>query len=258
MRRQAHGRGIKLHVSLYLNHGDLLHTLDFLLFTAAATLVAAVTDTAALAAAVPYFIYCRPRPSPFLIVSAAAARAATILACAIMSTLDEISNAFAAAVDIFKPVVGAATDDNVERIRRAVAELLHIFHYHGKHNSLSGLINPEVKYTSRFGHAFDRVEDIDADDYDPEILSDPNNQDTRKREGIFKAQNIRAILVAMTNAEARRFILAVVEETWVIELEDPDTYNNEVTVRHFLGHLSDNGGGLNDTDAVDIRLAIPT
>ena len=86
---------------------------------------------------------------------------------------------------------------------------------------------------------------------------DPNNQDMRKREGVFKAQKYRAIFLA-NDAESRGFIITVVEETWVIELEDLDTYYNKFTARHILNHLVDNCGGLDDTDAVDTPLAMPT
>ena len=86
---------------------------DFLLVTAAA---------ASLVAAVPDFICHRPRPSPLLLVSAAAARA-----CAIMSTSDDISNAFSASADIFKTVVGVPTDADVEHIQHSVVEILQIF-----------------------------------------------------------------------------------------------------------------------------------
>ena len=48
------------------------------------------------------------------------------------------------------------------------------------------------------------------------------------------------------------------EETWVIELEDTITYYNKVTTRQLLGHLADNCNGLDNTDVVDIRLAMPT
>ena len=86
-----------------------------------------------------------------------------------MSTLEEISNAFAAAADTFEPVVGDLTDVDVKHIRCTIVELLQSFHYHGNHDSLSGLINLEAKYTSHFFHAFVRLEDIDANDYNPNI-----------------------------------------------------------------------------------------
>ena len=45
---------------------------------------------------------------------------------------------------------------------------------------------------------------------------------------------------------------------WVIKLKYPDTYYNKVTTKQLLNHLADNCGGLDDTDAVNIRLAMPT
>ena len=107
MRFQAHIQGIKSYVSFYLDHGSLLHTLDIFLLSATAAFDVAALDVvvpsiAALAAAVP----------GFLLLSAAAVLAVAVLARAIMSTSDEISNAFSAVVYIFEPVVGALTNTN--------------------------------------------------------------------------------------------------------------------------------------------------
>ena len=154
-------------------------------------------------------------------------------------------------------MAGALTNVDVERIRRAVVKLIHSFYYHENHDSLSRLTKPEGKYTSRIGHVFDRLKDINANDYNPSMPSDPNNQNMRKKEGILKAQKSRAILVAISDAEAHRFILAVMEETWVIYIEDLDTYYNEVTARQLLDHLAKNCNGLNNTDVVDIYLTMP-
>ena len=90
------------------------------------------------------------------------------------------------------------------------------------------------------------------------MTSNLHNQDMRKREGIFKAQNTRAILVAIADDEAHQFILSVVEETWVKKLEKPDNYYNKVTTRQLLDHLYDNCAGLKKIDDVDICLTMPT
>ena len=175
-----------------------------------------------------------------------------------MSTSDEIFTALAAASDIFELVVGAPTDADVERIRCAVVKILQSFHNHGKNDILSGLIELEAKYTSCFVHAFDRLEEIYAKNYDPNMPSDPNNQDMQKQDGIFKAKKARAILIIIINAEVCQLILAVVEETWVIQIKDPNTYYNEVTARQLLNHLDKNCDGLDETDDINIYLAIPT
>ena len=140
MRLQSHIRGIKYSVYFYLYHGALLYNLYFLLLSATANLVAAV------------------------------------LTRAIMITFYKIYNAFDATAKTFKMVVDALTNASLKCICRAVVDLLQSFHYHGKQEILSVLINPESKYTSRFSHVFDRLEYIGTDNYNPKIPSDPNKQ----------------------------------------------------------------------------------
>ena len=60
------------------------------------------------------------------------------------------------------------------------------------------------------------------------------------------------------NCYARLFTLSVVGETWVSELEDPDTYFNRVSEKALLDYFTDNFNGLNNTDAFNIRLTIPS
>ena len=155
MRRQSHVRGIKFSVCFYLDHGALLYTLDFFLLSAAAALATAVLD--------------------LFILSAVTSLSAAVVYRAIMSTSEEIFNAFTSAADTFDPVVGAPTNANVEFICRAVAVLLESFHYHGKQDRFSGLIKLEAKYNSCLCHAFNRPEDIDVDDYELNMPSNIKN-----------------------------------------------------------------------------------
>ena len=46
--------------------------------------------------------------------------------------------------------------------------------------------------------------------------------------------------------------MAVVEETWYKELEDPDTFFTKVTALKILDHLTEFCAGLHMVDAVDI------
>ena len=48
------------------------------------------------------------------------------------------------------------------------------------------------------------------------------------------------------------------EDIWVIELEDPDTYYNKFYAKQLPEQFSDKCDGLNNTYAVNIRLAMPT
>ena len=52
--------------------------------------------------------------------------------------------------------------------------------------------------------------------------------------------------------------MAVVDETRYNELEDPDTFYNEVTDLKLLYHLTDFCSGLHTVDAVDIPQVMKT
>ena len=52
--------------------------------------------------------------------------------------------------------------------------------------------------------------------------------------------------------------MAVVDETWYRELEDPDTFYTKVTALKFLDHLTDFCSGLHTVDAVDIPQVMKT
>ena len=77
-----------------------------------------------------------------------------------------------------------------------------------------------------------------------------------QRKTIFEANTERSLLVSTADHSDRLFILSVAEETWVREIEDSVTYFNRVSAKDLLDHLTDNCDSLDDTDAVNIRLAI--
>ena len=56
----------------------------------------------------------------------------------------------------------------------------------------------------------------------------------------------------MADSAYRSFIMAVVDETWYKELEDPDTFYTKVTALKLLDHLTEFCAGLHTVDAVDI------
>ena len=50
----------------------------------------------------------------------------------------------------------------------------------------------------------------------------------------------------------QNFIMAVVDETWYKELEDPDTFYTKVTALKLLDHLTEFCSGIHTVDAEDI------
>ena len=201
------------------------------------------------------FRHCRP-PLPLLLLN---------IRCrprpGIMSTPDEIISYLSAATadaNAFESLVGAPTDNNVERIRSTIVGLLQSFRYHGSQDSLSGLINPYARYLARYSHAFDRLDTSDADDYNPHMPIKPEFGKRSRCEAVFAAQKARYLLVSTADRYACLFIFSGVEETWVSEIEDSDTYFNNVLAKYLLSHFADNCNNLHNIDAVDICMSIPS
>ena len=140
-----------------------------------------------------------------------------------MLTPDNIIVSFVAP-DTFEPVVGAPTNDNVYQVLRTVVGLLQSICYQIIQDSLSGLIESEAKYRDWSGHAFDRLETADKDEYDPNMPSNPDIGKRSQCKDVFKAKKACPLLISTAHRFACLSILSVVEETWVSELEDSDTY----------------------------------
>jgi hypothetical protein len=53
---------------------------------------------------------------------------------------------------------------------------------------------------------------------------------------------------------AKAFIEAVVEDTWICDLHDPETFYSNVTALELLNHLHDHSGGLHALDMVSLTI----
>ena len=79
-----------------------------------------------------------------------------------------------------------------------------------------------------------------------------------RAEGNHKARrNDRQLYETADNA-CQNFIMAVVEETWYKELEDPDTFYTKAAALKLLEHLTVFCLGLHTFDAVDIPQVMKT
>ena len=107
---------------------------------------------------------------------------------------------------------------------------------------------------ARFVHAFDRFYIVDTGDYNPHMRSKPEIGKHSRREVFLEDKKACSFLVSTTNRSSRLFILFVVKETWVSKIEGADTYFKSVSEKALLNHLVDNCDGLDNIDAVDIRL----
>ena len=77
-------------------------------------------------------------------------------------------------------------------------------------------------------------------------------------EGKHEAQINDRQLYKTADTAWRSFIMAVVDETWYKELEDPDTFYTKVTALKLLDHLIEFFARLHIVDTVDIPQLMKT
>ena len=144
-------------------------------------------------------------------------------------------------------------DNDLIEIRQLLVTVLMKTKYYElmiTHN-LSGVILPSKRYEQIYKNgAYVIPPDIAI--YDDTIDKDATRLEINRSEGKHRArQNDRQMYKTADNA-CRSFIMAVVDEMWYKELEDPDTFYTKVTALKLLDHLTEFCAGLHTVDAVDI------
>ena len=138
-------------------------------------------------------------------------------------TPEEIVAKFATTLDKFEPITGQPFDTDLTRLREAVAPLLLHIPYDetsGKHN-LIGLIWSKLAYLARYGEAFPETKRVGA--YDLDIDGNVMAVVRARREAAHKERRADCATFETVRRETTQFVLAVVADTWVQELRDPDT-----------------------------------
>ena len=94
------------------------------------------------------------------------------------------------------------------------------------------------------------------DDYNPHMTSKTNIGECSRRETVFEANKALSLLVSSAYCSACLFILSILKETWVIELEDADKYFNHMSAKDLLNHIVDNCNSPDYTNHVNILLSM--
>ena len=150
---------------------------------------------------------------------------------------DKIQSLFATKLETYATVEGQPSDPELSTLWETLTALLLTIAYDGEkgiHN-LVGLIMNEDAYKSRHGAKFSTPSCPAI--YDNDIPIDASNA-VRVRRGaahITKKEDYR--LFAAAKRESSKFILTVVEYTWVHKLRDPDLFYTAVKPRDLLKHL---------------------
>ena len=144
---------------------------------------------------------------------------------------------FADALKQFEMIDRQTSNTDLMQIWEDVAPLLLQISYdkkRGTHN-LIGLIRPVVAYTTRYGAEF--VTPIKVGAYNATIDDNATAVVHVRMEAAQKSKRADRGTYKMDQRETVQFILAVVEDTWVQELQDTETFYTEVATKALLAHL---------------------
>ena len=152
-------------------------------------------------------------------------------------TPDKIVAKFFAALDNFEPITDQPSDTDLTRLREAIAPLLLQIPYDetgGTHN-LIGIFRAKLAYLKRYGEAFPEPTRVGA--YDLEINNDATAVVRARLGGAHKARSTDRATYDTARQETAQFVLAVVADTWVRELGDPETIYTKVDPQNLPAHL---------------------
>jgi hypothetical protein len=163
--------------------------------------------------------------------------------------------ALATATSAFLPIAGQPTDDDLVRINDALAPILLKIRYdraNGVQN-LWGLIADADRYLHHYGLAFVCPATRPAV-YDLDIAEGTSRVERTCLEASWAAriQDYEAYKAAKAGVKA--FIEAVVKDTWIRSLRDPETFYSNITALALLNHLRDRPGGLHALDMVSLTI----
>ena len=152
-------------------------------------------------------------------------------------TPDEIVAKFLAALDHFEPILNQPSDTDFTRLQEALAPLLLQIPYNemgGTHN-LIGIIRAKPAYLKRYGEVFPEPKRVRA--YVLDIDGDAIAVARAHLKAAHTARREDRATFDTAQRETTQFVLAVVADTWVRELRDPDTIYTEVDPRDLFAHL---------------------
>ena len=91
--------------------------------------------------------------------------------------------------------------------------------------------------------------------YDDSIASDATNAVRAKAECLWTTKMGLQTLIKTVERAGRAFLIAVVEDTWLLPLKEDTTFYNKVPLRDFFALLKGSSSGLEATDIVSLLTA---
>lgn len=174
------------------------------------------------------------------------------------TTSETVASLFAEAADQFEAIIGQPTDSDLHALREILYPILLDIPYdceNGTHN-LVGLITKDAAYQPKYGSSFVRPPALGT--YDNSIANDANNVTRAKAEAKHRAKLADRTTYVAAERETRKFIISKVEDTWIRELKDAETFYTEVLAVDILAHLQGSCLGKHETDAVSLLVNMQT
>ena len=137
---------------------------------------------------------------------------------------EEIQSLFATKLETYTPVEGQPSDPYLSALRETLTALLLPIAYDDEKviHKLFGLIMNEDAYRARHGSKFLTPSCLAI--YNVDIPIDASNAVRVCREAAHTAKKGDYGLFAVAERQSSKFILAVVKNTWVCGLHDPDLF----------------------------------
>ena len=151
-----------------------------------------------------------------------------------MTTPEVAKDLFAEAQAAFAPVVGAPNNDDVKHLNEAFINALQSIDIPGGAINLSDILltNEEHKAKHGDGSTFARME-VPLPAYDDSIAANANNAVRAKAERVWTAKIELQRLIKTFERAGRAFLVAVVEDTWLLPLKEEATFYNKVPSETF-------------------------
>ena len=167
---------------------------------------------------------------------------------------EDIVTIFAEALERFRAIRGQPTDADLHALREILYPILLDIPYDRTEakQSLVGIITPDADYIKIYGFSFVRPKRMGV--YDTSIAADANNRVRVKAETKWKAKLADFDTYEIAERKVRKFILAIIEDTWVRELKDARTFYNKVTALQLLNHLQASCLGTHSIDALSLQI----
>ena len=156
----------------------------------------------------------------------------------------------------FPPRVGAPNDDDIKRLTEAFINALQSIDVPGGAIYLSNLLLSDVKHETKHGNGktFERMA-VPLPAYYNSIASNATNAVCAKAERLWTAKIGLQTLIKTVERAGCTFLIAVVEDTWILPLKEETTFYNQVPLRDFFLRLKGGSGGLEATDIVSLLSA---